>query len=193
MPRRRRRPPPKSARKPSPKKINVWFEEQFENQLARSPRSQTFLGRKTNYDKWDDVSDAFEVEGHALYMASLAEMRQSFDLDELDPSAALSYRLYEYEAEQSDRSFPYRNHWYHFSQFRGPHSSTPAFLINQHRVGSVSDAEAYVARLEGVKTYFGQHQKNAEDQFARGIYPPHWSYDQMIATSRNIISGGAIR
>jgi len=170
-------------------KINVWFEEQFENQLARSPRSQTFLGRKTNYDKWDNVSEAFEVESHALYMASLAEMREYFDLDELDPAAALSYRLYEYEAEQSDRSFPYRNHWYHFSQFRGPHSSTPAFLINQHRVDSVSDAEAYVARLEGVKDYFGQHQKNAEDQFARGINPPRWSYNQMIATSRNIISG----
>ncbi len=170
-------------------KINVWFEEQFEKQLARSPRSQTFLGRKTNYDKWDNVSDAFEVESHKLYMASLAEMRENFNLDELDPAAALSYRLYEYEAEQADRSFPYRNHWYHFSQFRGPHSSTPAFLINQHRVDSVSDAEAYVARLEGVKSYFGQHQKNAEDQFARGINPPRWSYNQMIATSRNIISG----
>lgn len=182
-------PAAEASKQTQSEKINVWFEEQFENQLARSPRSQTFLGRKTNYDKWDDVSDAFEVEGHALYMASIKEMRENFKLDELDPAATLSYRLYEYEAEQSDRSFPYRNHWYHFSQFRGPHSSTPAFLINQHRVSSVSDAEAYVARLEGVKIYLGQHQKNAEDQFAQGINPPKWSYAQMIATSRNIISG----
>ena len=170
-------------------KINAWFEAQFEQQLARSPISQTFLGRKTDYDKWDNVSDAFETESHALEMASLAEMRQAFDLADLDPAAALSYRLYEYQAEQSDRSFPYRNHWYHFSQFRGPHSSVPAFLINQHRVSSVSDAEAYVARLEGVRDYLGQHQINAEDQFERGINPPRWSYAQMIATARNIISG----
>ncbi len=170
-------------------KINVWFEEQFEQGLARSPMSQTFLGRKTNYDKWNDVSDAFETESHALYMASLAEMRSNFDLSELDPAAALSYRLYEYEAERSDRFFDYRNHWYQFSQFRGPHSSVPAFLINQHRVDDVSDAEAYIARLEGVKNYLGQHRKNAEDQFARGINPPRWSYAQMIATSQNIISG----
>ena len=170
-------------------KLNIWFEEQFENQLSRSPISQTFLGRRTDYDKWDDVSDAFETESHALRMASLAEMRRDFNLDDLNTSAALSYRLYEYQAEQADRSFPYRNHWYHFSQFRGPHSSVPAFMINQHRVDSIGDAEAYLARLEGVRDYLGQHQKNAEDQFARGIYPPQWSYAQMIATSRNIISG----
>ncbi len=178
-----------AAAKAQSEKINAWFEEKFEQELARSPMFQTFLGRKTDYDKWDNVSDAFETESHALYMASLAEMRREFDLDNLDPAATLSYRLYEYQAEQADRSFPYRNHWYHFSQFRGPHSSIPAFLINQHRVDTISDAEAYVARLEGVKDYLGQHQQNAEDQFARGIYPPKWSYAQMIATSQNVISG----
>ena len=170
-------------------KINAWFEQQFENQVARSPIQQTFLGRKTNYDKWSDVSDAFRTESHALYMASLAEMRNTFDIEDLDAPAALSYRLYEYQAEQADKYFPYRNHWYHFSQFTGPHSSVPAFMINQHRVSSVSDAEAYVARLEGVKTYLGQHQENAEQQFAKGIYAPLWAFPQMIATSRNIISG----
>ena len=169
--------------------INAWFEEQFEAQIARSPMSQTFLGRKIDYDKWDDVSDAFEIESHELQMAALAEMRERFDPDALDASARLSYRLFEYQVERADRAFPYRNHWYVFSQFRGPHSQTPAFLINQHRVSSLEDAEAYVARLEGVKTYLGQHQANAENQFADGIYPPLWAYDQMIATSSNIITG----
>lgn len=169
--------------------INAWFEEQFEEQIARSPMSQTFLGRKIDYDKWDDVSDAFEIESHELQMAALAEMRERFDPDALDASARLSYRLFEYQVERADRAFPYRNHWYVFSQFRGPHSQTPAFLINQHRVSSLEDAEAYVARLEGVKTYLGQHQANAENQFADGIYPPLWAYDQMIATASNIITG----
>ena len=173
----------------SSEKINAWFEEKFEQGLARSPMFQTFLGRKTNYDKWDNVSDAFRLESHALRMAALSDMRQTFDFNDLDASAQLSYRLFEYEVAQEDRAFPYRNHWYVFSQFRGPHSGVPSFLINQHRVSSVEDAEKYIARLEGVKTYLGQHQKNAEDQFARGVNPPKWSYAQMIATSRNIISG----
>lgn len=169
--------------------LNAWFEEKFEQQLARSPQSQTFLGRKTNYDKWDTVTDAFQTESHALQMATLAEMRRTFALNALNDDAKLSFRLFEYTAERSDLSFPFRHHWYVFSQFRGPHSLVPAFMINQHQVSSLEDAEAYIARLEGIKTYLGQHQENAESQFTDGINPPVWSYDQMIATSRNAISG----
>ena len=169
--------------------LNAWFEEKYEQQVARSPMAQTFLGRKTNYDKWDNVTDAYETESHALMMAALAEMRAQFSPENLDPAARLSFRLFEYRAEQNDMAFPFRNHWYAFHHFRAPHSQIPAFMINQHRVSSVSDAEAYIARLEGVEAYLGQHRENAESQFADGIYPPRWSYDQMIATSRNVISG----
>lgn len=169
--------------------LNAWFEEKFEQQLARSPQSQTFLGRKTNYDKWDDVSDEFETESHALQMAALAEMRRNFSLDSLSPEAQLSFRLFEYQAERDDRAFPYRNHWYNFSAFRGHHTQIPAFMINQHQVSSVEDAEAYIARLEGIRAHLGQYQENAENQFESGIYPPRWSFDKMIATSRNVISG----
>jgi len=169
--------------------INKWFEDQFEHGLSRSPMYQTYLGRRTNYDKWDNVTDAFTTESHALEMAALAEMQRTFTLEDLDQNAQLSYRLFEYQTEQSDTAFPFRNHWYVFSQFRGPHSGVPSFLINQHRVNTVEEANDYIARLEGVKTYLGQHQVNAEAQFARGINPPQWSYPQMIATSANIISG----
>lgn len=169
--------------------INEWFEEEFERQLSRSPMYQTFLGRKTDYDKWDNASDAFEEESHRLAQAAVAEMRSRFDLDALDPQAQLSYKLMEYDSDLAERRYPYRNHWYEFSHLRGPHTNVPTFLANQHRVGSVSDAEAYIARLNGVEAYLGQHQANAEEQYARGIAPPKWSYDQMIDTSRNILSG----
>ncbi len=169
--------------------INVWFETEFERQVARSPMFQTFLGRRTNYDKWDDASDEFARQSHALELAALAEMRATFALEGLGPQAQLSYRLAEYNTELADRRFAFRNHWYAFSQFRGPHSGVPSFLINQHRINNVDDAEAYIARLAGVEDYLGQHRQVAEDQFARGINPPNWSYPQMIATSQNIISG----
>ena len=171
------------------RRLNEWFEEKFEQALARSPEFQTFLGRKTDYDKWDNVSDAFINESHALQMAALAEMQNDFNFDLLDDASKLSYRLFEYQAERADAMHPYRNHWYVFSQFTGPHSGVPSFLINQHRVASVEDAEAYIARLNGVKDHLGQYQTRAEAQYADGIYPPLWAYQQMIDTSRNIISG----
>ena len=169
--------------------INEWFEAEFERQVARSPMSQTFLGRKTNYDKWDNASDEFDRESHSLDIAALAEMRATFELENLDPQAQLSYRLAEYDGDLSERRFAFRNHWYEFSHFRGPHSSVPPFLINQHSIASIEDAEAYISRLNGIDEYLGQHQANAEAQFADGIYPPKWSYVRMIDTSRNIISG----
>lgn len=169
--------------------LNAWFEEDFERQIARSPQFQTFLGRKTNYDQWDDSSEAFALKAHADDQAALAQMRASFDLDRLDPQTALSYRFYEYQEEMSDRLFAFRDNGYVFSQFGGPHSGVPSFLINQHRVTSVEDAEAYVGRLEKVDTYLGQHQDTAEKRFAMGVYPPKWAYPQMIGTASNIISG----
>ncbi len=169
--------------------INAWFEAEFEREVARSPMYQAFLGRKTNNDQWDDVSEAFAEESHRLRMAALAEMRATFDFEALDPSAQLSYRLFEYNAALADKRFAFRNHWYEFHHFRAPHSAMPPFLINQHRVDMAADAEAYIARLEGVAGYFGQHREIAEAQFADGIYPPKWSYAKMIATSQNIISG----
>ncbi|HBK92369.1 MAG TPA: DUF885 domain-containing protein [Parvularcula sp.] len=169
--------------------INAWFEETWEAEVARSPEQQTFLGRKTNYDKWDDPSDAAAEEEHRIKMAKLAEMRAKFDPNALDANARLSYRLFEYEAARADKFSKYRNHWYRFSHFRAPHSSAPAFLINQHRIDTLADADAYIARLEGLRGNFDAHRKVAEDQFARGIYAPKWSYVKMIETARNVIAG----
>ncbi len=169
--------------------INAWFEEKFEQDLARSPVSQTFLGRKTDYDKWDDVSEAFEAQTHALKVAALADMRETFSPENLDPAARLSYRLFEYSVERDIEQFAFRDHWYAFSAFRGYHTLIPSFMINQHQVSSAGDAEAYIARLEGVRDYLGQHRANAERQFEKDIYPPRWSYDKMIATARNVIAG----
>lgn len=185
-------PPAAAVAKPAEDQsaaINAWFEETWEAEVARSPEQQTFLGRKTDNDKWDDPSDAFADESHAIQMAKLAEMRASFDPDKLDANARLSYRLFEYEAERAEKFYAFRNHWYRFSHFRAPHSNAPAFLINQHRIDTVADAEAYIARLDGLKANFDGHRKVAEDQFARGVYAPKWSYVKMIETAKNVIAG----
>jgi hypothetical protein len=43
-------------------RINAWFEENFQQNVARSPMTQTFLGMKTNYDQWNDNSPEFDEE-----------------------------------------------------------------------------------------------------------------------------------
>ncbi len=167
----------------------AWLEEQWEAEVARSPEQQTFLGRRTNYDQWDDPSDARAIEDQALRMLSLGAMRDQFRFTELSDEAKLSWRLYEYRVQQAAKSFPFRNHQYRFHQFRGPHSGMPAFLINQHQVASLEEAQAYIRRLEGFAPIMAAHRDVAEAQVAAGVQPPRWTYPQMIATARNVISG----
>jgi len=63
--------------------LNNWFETRYQDQLARSPMDQTYLGEKTNRDKLDDVSQLSLDESAALQSAWLADMRRDFDIDRL--------------------------------------------------------------------------------------------------------------
>lgn len=170
-------------------RLNAWFDEVFEANLARSPMYQTYLGRKTDYDRWNDASPEFEAESYEIGQANLAHMRENFDFDALDESAQLSWRLFEYDAERSEAGWRWRDHGYTFTPRSGPHMNTPTFLINNHRVDTLSDAEAYVARLEGMGDYLDQNIANSRRSAELGILTPRWTYDPMIATARNVITG----
>jgi len=76
--------------------LNDWFQARYEDQLARSPMMQTYLGIKDNQDKLDDASQVAADETAALTKAWLEDMRREFDIDRLDKQSALSYRLYEF-------------------------------------------------------------------------------------------------
>ena len=170
-------------------RLNDWFAVKYEQALARSPMSQTYLGRKTDYDKWDDPSDTFAIENMQLMHANIAEMRESFELDKLDANGQLSYRLAEYQLAQAIAAFPYRHHNYAFNQMFGVQSGIPAFLINQHKVSSKPDAEAYIKRLTGVRQYLGGHLENTRAAAEMGIRPPRFVYDYVLSDARNMITG----
>ena len=170
-------------------RLNAFFEDVFMENVKRSPISMTYLGIKGDYDKWDDVSDTREIEDYELFKKRVAEMEAGFDYAKLDDNAKLSYDLFKYSFEQETKSFPWRQHNYTFNQMFGQQSSIPAFLINQHKVGSKSDAEAYIARLNGVKDYLGQHIANAKASAEKGIRPPLFVYDYVISDAENVLTG----
>ena len=69
---------PATAEMDENQKAEQPFERIFQEELARSPVFQTELGMKTSYDKWDDLSEEFEKESHALdkkYLTRLKELR----------------------------------------------------------------------------------------------------------------------
>ncbi|OZB11934.1 MAG: hypothetical protein B7X53_18535, partial [Hyphomonas sp. 34-62-18] len=98
-------------------------------------------------------------------------------------------RLAEYELQRSEQNEPFRDHSYTFNQMFGVQSSIPAFLINQHKVTGLADAEAYIARLNALPAYLGGHVENARRAAENGIQPPAFVYDYVLSDARGLITG----
>lgn len=169
--------------------LNAFFATAFEEELALSPQRQTTLGRKTNLDRWDDVSPEATQTALDLRMRQLAEMRRQFDPARLTRDGRLSFQLFELETQGRLEAARFRDHGYTFNQMFGAQSRLPAFLINQHRVGSLPDAEAYVRRLETLGDQMDQHIANARRAAGMGIRPPRFVYDAVLRDAGNIIAG----
>lgn len=170
-------------------RLNAFFEAAFNESVARSPMQQTFLGIKTDYDKWDDASDENALAEMNIQRAHVAEMREKFDPANLDAQGALSFRLAEYQLEQAERNFKYRSNAYLFNQMRGQHAGIPAFMINQHRISDVSDAEAYISRLNGVGAFLGTFIEKSQASAANGVLAPKFVYDYVLESAGNVIQG----
>jgi uncharacterized protein (DUF885 family) len=170
-------------------RLNAWFSERYAEGLARSPMSQTYLGKADNQDKLDDISQIALNEEAALRTDWLAEMRRDFDVDRLNTQTRLSYTLF--EGEQTDwlATHAVSQNDYVFQHMSGPHSSLPSFMINFHTVKTETDARAYIARLNAFDDYLGQAQARAEAQAAEGVLLPRFVYDKISTPSRNIITG----
>jgi uncharacterized protein (DUF885 family) len=170
-------------------RLNDWFQEQFKLDLKDSPQMQTRIGDKTDYDKWDDYSPAAEEKRLQKAKDRLKWLNENVDETALDTSAALSYKLYKQQMENYIEDYKYRLYNYPVNQMHGEQAEIPAFLINMHAITDISDAEAYIARLHGLKSLFAQLEKDLKEREKAGIVPPKFVFDHVISDTKNIIKG----
>ncbi|PKV52053.1 uncharacterized protein (DUF885 family) [Aquimarina sp. MAR_2010_214] len=172
------------------KKLNDWFEVQFQQEIDRSPMMQTYLGIKTDdYGKWDDISSKKEAEDLEKAKERLAYLKDSADVSNLNEATALSYTLMKQDLEDEIADFQYRFYDYPVNQMFGMQSRIPAFLINMHKIENKSDAEAYISRLNGINEMFAQAIENIKIREKNGILPPKFVFARVLDDSRNIIVG----
>ncbi|MDP4983470.1 DUF885 domain-containing protein [Pseudoalteromonas tunicata] len=169
-------------------KANALFEDSFMRGVMRSPVYQTYMGIKQDYDKWDDGSEARSLEDLELTKQDLATLL-TINRAALDPITQTSYDLFKQSLEESIADFKWRYHDYPVNQMFGTHSMVPAFLINQHQISDVSDAKAYISRLNGVPAVFEQLEKDLEIRAQKGIIAPKFVFPHVIDSSKNIIKG----
>ena len=170
-------------------KANALFERFFDENVARSPQAQTQLGLKTDYDKWDDFSEAAAAENLAAVMRQVAELRRTVDFGALDAQTQVSYRMFVSQADQGIEGWRWRHHGYQFDQLYGLHSFLPAFLINYHTIDNAAEAAAYVARLQGITGVMDLAIEAARTSQTKGIQPPKFVYPIVIEACRGVIAG----
>ncbi|MBU6373491.1 MAG: DUF885 family protein [Alphaproteobacteria bacterium] len=165
------------------------FEKAFEAQLDRSPQLATSLGDKRNYGKWNDVSDAAADASVRASVDALAKIKRKIKADKLSADSRLSLTLFEQSVSRSVANQKWRRYGYVFNQMGGVQSTTPTFLINQHKVATVSDAEAYVERLRGMPAYLDAQVARSEANAAAGVLPPKHIFDYVLPAARNVVKG----
>ena len=171
-------------------RMHAFMDEVYERKVAAWPQWETGLGRKTGQQgEWDDFSDAYAHEQLKLDRQDLQFLQSNFDYEKLDANGKLSYDLFMYNIEQELDNADWRRHEYVVDQFRGQISGLFAFLKNEHRVDTETDADDYVDRIAGMREVFGELALQLRDRSDFGVATPAFAYEDMIADIGRMTSG----
>jgi uncharacterized protein (DUF885 family) len=170
-------------------RLLAYLDQAFDQNIASMPQTLTSLGIKTDYDKLNDYTDAQAQRQRTLAENQLAGMKSSFDYNKLSPAGQLSYRIFEYNVMQGREQFEWRTHSFPISNNGSPAGEIPVFLINQHRVESVADADAYVSRLREVERVMREISERVRRQADQGIVPARFNFAPVRADARRVITG----
>ncbi len=180
------------AQKSEDARFLAFLDAAFDETVARSPETQTALGLKTNYGKLDDYTDAGAAADQALAEAQLKRMKSEFQLDRLSPASQVSYRLFEYNVEQGRIAQEWRRNNYVVTNNFSIVGSVPTFLMNQHRVDSVADAQAYIARIRETERVLKEVTARFRAAAERGVVPPKFVFAPVRADAQNVMAGTSL-
>ncbi|WP_380779859.1 DUF885 domain-containing protein [Sphingomonas sp. R86520] len=166
-----------------------FLDHAFEEQVKLSPETQTQLGFKTDEDRLDDYTDAGAQRQRALAERQLTDMRARFRHETLGEGAWVSYRLFEHDVVRGREAFRFRDLRLPVSTNGSPAGDIPVLLINNHRIDTVADAEAYVARLRDADRVMREVAATMRAQAAKGIVPNTVNFAPARADARKVITG----
>lgn len=170
------------------RQLTVYLDAEFEKELQMNPMTLTGLGRKEQYDRLNDPSDAAAEKELAWRRQSVAEMKRRFDPAKLGEDARTSFDMWALELERSEDAHRWRRHGYVFDR-NGPHTGLPNFIINQHRVDTPADMEAYVARVAAIGPFIDVQLEQAKAAAAMGVRMPRFAYEQSLTEVKRLTAG----
>jgi uncharacterized protein (DUF885 family) len=170
-------------------KANQLFEQAFQEEMERSPYQLSNYGSRKFYDRWDDLSPEESKARFQLSQEWARKIQSEFEGKSLDPETDLSLQLFLYNAQNQAKARPFAEYDYPINQMHGLQSEIPAFLINIHQVKDVSDARAYITRLERLPALFEQLNAGLRRREKNGIMPPRFVFDYVLSDIANLLKG----
>ncbi|PHS25814.1 MAG: DUF885 domain-containing protein [Robiginitomaculum sp.] len=170
-------------------RLNAWFEEKYEENLAFSPIQQTFLGRDTNQDKIDDFSTEAQDRQMAWRRQSLKDLRANFDYDKLTDEAKTSYDIWTYQSDAAEAADKFRTNGYVFEQMGAIQGFFPQLLIAFHRVEEGKGMDNYLSRIAQSARALDQLIEQSKFNAKTGVHPPYFAFEQVILEAGKIITG----
>jgi len=173
-------------------RLYAFFQDAFEDEIARSPLGQTYLGMTDDmeaYGQWDDVSEENYRAGLQREADRIRRMNEEFDYEALTEQAQVSWRFAEFIAANNQQQSEFWDHGYIFTQFFGPHSDMPSFMIGFHAVHTAEHAEAYISRLTGMGERLNALAAQADARAEQGVLPPSFAFPVIIETARGFVTG----
>jgi uncharacterized protein (DUF885 family) len=168
--------------------LTAFLDAQYEEELQMDPEELTSQGRKEQYDRLNDRSEAEQDRQLAWRRQSVAKMKARFDRARLDAAAQTSFDMWALELERAQMRRDWRRHRYVFAR-GSAHTGLPNFLINFHRVDEPSDLQAYVARIGRIDEALDQLLVRAKAAAADGVRMPRFDYKQGLADVQRVTRG----
>lgn len=170
-------------------KFTAFLDACFDESVALSPEFMTSLGLKTDYGKLDDYTDAGADKGLAQSEDQLKRMKAGFSFDKLGGQSQISWRLFEQSVERAREAVRWRHYFYQATTNGSPAGDIPIFLINNHRVDGIGDAEAYISRIKDAKRVMTEVSDSIRTSAAKGIVPPAFTFGPVEKDALNVLEG----
>lgn len=170
------------------RQLTAYLDAEFEEELAMDPMELTSLGRKEQYDRLTDHSEAAAEKKLAWRRQSVAEMKRRFDPAKLGDDARVSFDMWALELERAETAHRWRGHNYVFER-GGYHTRLPNFMINQHRVDTPADMAAYISRVAQIGPALDVQLARAKAAAANGVRMPRFAYEQSVEEVKRLTAG----
>jgi uncharacterized protein (DUF885 family) len=169
---------------PEDVKLDTLLTRQFNEGVDQSPESATALGldkgaRAPLRARLNDRSLARIAKARSDAKRHFGELK-TIQRSRLSAASALSYDIAEFRLSTA-ATIAERFHYgagfgrvspYVVTQLSGAYASVPDFLVNEHRIETRSDVDAYLARIAAFATALDQETEVVRHDASLGVAPP---------------------